>query len=361
MKEKIDKKHKVLKYKDRHTLEVLLKRGTSKKEIADEIGVSLSTIYKEIKKGLYTYKDTMWNDVQGYSCDIAQDKTNYNVSSRGSKLKIEDDIKQANYIEKLIVEEKYSPQGALYKVEKERSALGFTAEIKSVNTIYSYIDKGVFLSLSRSDLPCHKKYKKKKTKKIVIHRKKEKGYSIEDRPKEADDREIFGHWEGDTVKPCHGDKTALLVLSERKSRIHILEKLKSASSKEVCAALKRLERKTGANFYKIFKSITFDNGSEFSDYKNMEKATRRKSKRFDVYFAHPQAPQERGTNENNNKLIRRWLPKGVRFAEVSTKDIKKLQRWISEYPRRILNGKSSLDIFNKELEELGIPPGKVCL
>ena len=156
------------------------------------------------------------------------------------------------------------------------------------------------------------------------------GESIEQRPEEIDEREEFGHWEGDTVY--------------------------SGKAETVVKALDALERKLGARrFRAIFKSITFDNGTEFAAAEELERScVNKRLPRTKVYFCHPYSSWERGTNENTNGMIRRRFPKGTNFAAVTNAQIAQAENWINNYPRKILGYKSSEIVFRECLRELGI-------
>ena len=101
------------------------------------------------------------------------------------------------------------------------------------------------------------------------------------------------------------------------------------------------ERKYGKRFYIKFKTITFDNGAEFMDYEGMEKSCLKKGNRTKIYYAHPYCSGERGTNENNNRMIRRWIPKGTLIDDISKEFIKQIENWINNYPRAMFDYKSS--------------------
>lgn len=170
-------------------------------------------------------------------------------------------------------------------------------------------------------------------------------------------RESFGHWEMDCLVGKLTNRKTALVLTERKTRFEIVERLKAHTTSEVVKALNRIEKKMGSAFYKVFKSITVDNGVEFKDVIGMEKALRRKAKRTDIYYCHPRSPNERGSNENANILLRRFsgLEKGSNFDKTLTyRTCKDAQFWINTYPRGILNGKCSMELFNQELDSLNI-------
>ncbi len=105
----------------------------------------------------------------------------------------------------------------------------------------------------------------------------------------------------------------------------------------------------------IFKSITFDNGTEFAAAEELERSCVNKNlPRTKVYFCHPYSSWERGTNENTNGMIRRRFPKGTNFAAVTNAQIVQAENWINNYPRKILGYKSSEIVFRECLRELGI-------
>lgn len=225
-------------------------------------------------------------------------------------------------------------------------------EAMSLRTLYRYIDNGIFLKLTNKDLPIKSK-KKKHNKKVQVQKRATAGESIENRPKEIEKREIFGHWEMDTVKGKRGvTKSCMLVLTERKTRDEIVIKLKDQGAASVVDALDRLERKWGDMFYKVFRSITVDNGVEFSDYEGMERSALKEEKRTFVFYCHPYSSWERGTNENNNRLIRRHIPKGVDFEDTTDEEIKYIETWINNYPRGIFDFKTSAELFDEELQKL---------
>ena len=133
-----------------------------------------------------------------------------------------------------------------------------------------------------------------------------------------------------------GSGASLLVLSERKCRQEIIIKMPSKTQESVISALNDLEGKYRKRFKETFKTVTVDNGSEFLNYKGMELSTRDALKeRFKIYYAHPYSSWERGTNENINKMIRRFIAKGVDIGRISKKQIKYIETWINNYPRRI--------------------------
>ena len=237
-------------------------------------------------------------------------------------------------IEKMIKEEKKSPEVVAYELANE-GVLEVCAR-----TIRNYIYDGNVFDLSEDDMIYNKKHKtKNKNRRIAKHTPPEK--SIEYRPKEANNRSEYGHWEGDLVIGKRKKGNVLLTFTERMTREEIIIKIKGKNSKYVVKAINALERKYGKRFYSKFKTITFDNGVEFMDYEGMEKSCLKKGNRTKIYYVHPYCSGERGSNENNNRLIRRWIPKGTSIDEIRKEFIQKIEDWINNYPRAIFDYKSS--------------------
>lgn len=341
---------KNLTWNDRLQIERYLKQKMRVAEIAKRLHVVRSTIYKELKRGAYERLDGQtWKVETAYSPDIAQERYNSLKSNRGPQLKIGKDIALANYIEQKIAHDHYSPAAALADIR--RNGLKFSTTICKA-TVYSYIRKGVFLNLSYSDLPCKGSYKKRKYSHIKASRPAA-GESIENRP-DITDREEFGHWEMDSVIGKSRTKPILLVLSERKTRYELIIKLQDKTTKSVVAALNKIERKYKTKFPEIFKSITVDNGCEFANCNGIQQSILRKSVRTKLYYCHPYSAYERGTNENINKMIRRFFPKGTDFRREPPGYIRAVQTWINNYPREILGFQSASELFNNELHKLSI-------
>ena len=158
----------------------------------------------------------------------------------------------------------------------------------------------------------------------------------------------------DTVKGKRGvTKSCMLVLTERKTREEIIFKLKDQTAASVVEALNRLERKWSDLFAKIFRSITVDNGVEFSDYEGMEQSVLRSDeKRTHVFYCHPYSSWERGSNENQNRLIRRHAPKGEDFDDKQDHDIEYIETWINNYTRGIFDFRTSEELFGEELMKI---------
>lgn len=341
---------KHLSQNDRIKMETMLNSGHKVVEVAEYLHVHRSTIYREIKRGEYAHRNSDYTEETRYSSDLGQKNHDWNAQGKGRNIKIGNDRPLAEYIEGKIIEDKYSPEAALAAAAE--SGIEFTTSI-SVRTLYRYIDKGIFLKLTNKDLPVKGK-RKKHNKRVKVQKRASAGESIENRPDEVKDREIFGHWEMDTVKGKQGvTKSCMLVLTERKTRDEIIVKLPDQKAASVVEAIDRLERKWGDMFTKVFRSITVDNGVEFSDYEGLERSVLHEGeKRTFAFYCHPYSSWERGSNENNNRLIRRHIPKGEDFDEKQDRDIEYIENWINNYPRGIFGFKTSAQLFEEEIRKL---------
>lgn len=341
---------KHLSQNDRIKMETMLNSGHKVVEAAEYLHVHRSTIYREIKRGEYTHRNSDYTEETRYSSDLGQKNHDWNAQGKGRNIKIGNDRPLAEYIEGKIIEDKYSPEAALAAAAE--SGIEFTTSI-SVRTLYRYIDKGIFLKLTNKDLPVKGK-RKKHNKRVRVQKRASAGESIENRPDEVKDRENFGHWEMDTVKGKQGvTKSCMLVLTERKTRDEIIVKLPDQKAASVVEAIDRLERKWGDMFTKVFRSITVDNGVEFSDYEGLERSVLHEGeKRTFAFYCHPYSSWERGSNENNNRLIRRHIPKGEDFDEKQDRDIEYIENWINNYPRGIFGFKTSAQLFEEEIRKL---------
>ena len=154
----------------------------------------------------------------------------------------------------------------------------------------------------------------------------------------------------DSIMGCKGSKKTLLVLTERLTRMGFITLLPDHTAASVVRAINGLERRFGKLFYKMFKSITVDNGCEFQDFEGIELSHRRKGKRTIVFFCHPYSAYERGSNENMNRIVRRFFPKGTSFDNVRPEDIRKAEQWLNNYPRKILGWKSAAMLFDCEVQ-----------
>lgn len=158
----------------------------------------------------------------------------------------------------------------------------------------------------------------------------------------------------DTVRGKQGvSKTCLLVLTERKTRNEIIRKMPDGKARSVVAELDKLEKRLGGLFQKLFKTITVDNGVEFADYAGMKRSLLHPgTDRTKIYYCHPYSSYERGSNENANKLIRRHIPKGKNTDRYSHQQIRYIQDWINNYPRKLHGWRTAGELFRVEVAQI---------
>lgn len=316
---------------ERHTLETLLKMKISVSDIAKQLNRHRSTIYKEINKGMCQQMDYDLKVHNVYLYDVAQRKYEELSHHKGRKRKLNPDDPFLQEVSYWILKKKYSPEAALYKIQDKKLC---------VKSVYNYVHAGFMKDVNVMSLP----YARPKKKKIedVEKRQFKRGRSIEERPELIKQRNEYGHWEMDTVYSSKDDLTCLLVLSERMTREELVFRIKDRTTSSVIRALDRYERQIGSPaFRNKFRTITCDNGMEFADWHSIERSCRTKGNRTVTYFCHPYCSSERATNENINRMIRRWIPKGDDIGLYSPREIQQIQDWINDYPRKIFKGMSA--------------------
>ena len=310
--------------------------------IANKIGCSAATICRELKKGNYSRLDQHKGiTVSSYDPFFSQSVTNKNKKRSHYKYKInKNDIELKRIID--LLNQGCNPITAIHEYQRIYKTKCPICE----KTIYNYFNRGL-LKLKRGMInPFKKKRKVNNYPKMV-----QKGKNISERPFKPEDRSEFGHWEGDLVVGKHnGGKECLFTLIERQTRYYLAFIIPDKQSSSVVEALNTIESTIGTNkFKKCFKSITFDNGTEFRDFKGLETSLNKNDHRVDVYYANSYHSWERGSNERGNRMIRKIYPKGTSFNRVTKKDIIKATNKINHTIRKIL-GKVSA---SEKIKQLG--------
>ena len=167
--------------------------------------------------------------------------------------------------------------------------------------------------------------------------------SIRERPAEAEDRAVPGHWEGDLL--CGSNNSQIATLVERHTRLVMLVRVPSKDTKTVINALIRQAHKLPRELY---KSLTWDRGKEMADHKRFTLATDIK-----VYFCDPQQPWQRGSNENTNGLLRQYFPKGMDLSNVHQNRLNAVARRLNERPRETLNFRTPAERFSQCVASTG--------
>lgn len=312
---------------DRVRIEVLLREGYKQIEIAKKIGVNRSTISREIKiRGTPT----------GYHATQAEINYRFKRRKCHPKRKIEETPIGTHVLEKIRLG--WSPETISGRLKLEVE-LGLRIKDEYVNpeSIYKFIyesDYGkrekLYEYLRRGKKHRSKKHGRKSQKTTIPNR-----VFIEMRAKEIDQRKTVGHWEGDTIH--YPEKRGVNSLVERKARFVILTKLERRTSEQTVQAV--IE---GLRNYKA-KSLTLDNGSENVLYEVISRALD-----LNVFFCHPYHSWEKGSNENMNGLVRKYLPRRTDLSTVTQEDLDDIAEELNNRPRKILGFHTPQEVLEAE-------------
>ena len=319
--------------------------------IANYIGVHKSTISRELRKRIKSKIMIRTGHIKNkpYNATDAQNDYIFKRGLSKGEYVLRKYPKMAKYIEDKIKIDKWSPDVIVGYMEKHNifNRDGFTHI--TVPTIYNAIRLHII------DVKLEDTRRMKYNPKYEYHEEKQVSdsklpYSIDKRPDYIENRLIFGHFELDTVLGKKAGKhECLMTLTERKTRFEIIFKLKCKTADEVVNKFNQIKDFMKSNYNKIFKSITTDNGSEFSHFLEIIKDTKTQ-----IYFCHPYCSGEKGTNEKNNSMIRYFIPKGSLIENYSNQDINNIANWMNNYPRKILDYKTPLEALLEEFNDKNI-------
>ena len=304
---------------DRAKIESMLEFNFTLSKIAKKLSRHRSTIFRELKRhptGIYS----SWAN----QIDYESRKKNCGRKRLLDKLNL-----RSLVVDKL--EKGWSPQQISGRLKLEKLFISHEAIYQFIyndkyckeNKIYQYLRQG----------------KRKRTKRYGRRTKGSKiinRISIEKRPKYIDQRIEFGHWEGDSIVSA-GRKSFLNTLVERKTRYLVASILKDHTSSETSKAIS-----LSLECFKP-KIITFDNGLEFAKHEYIAKELS-----TNIYFCHPYSSFERGTNENTNGLIRRYLPKRKSFSGLTQDDLNDIVWELNNRPRKCLGYKTPTEALQSE-------------
>jgi len=327
-------KNSRLTHKERVQIETLLGENKSKSYIAKTLKRARSTITREVNKWVHKKTDKYDADLAHWNAkDDYLNKRNLDKISTYPLLKI--------YVYRSLLSE-WTPEQIAGKIKLEYP----NDPIMSISheSIYRHIYTRPQASLNKKLIKLLVR-KKKRRKRI----KKKRGggskilnqISIDNRPKHIDLREEIGHWEGDLIIGKN-HKSAIGTIVERKTRYTLIIKLESKKAGEVAEKFSEILNKLNHIFK---KSMTYDNGIEMARHERITKNTGMK-----IYFAHPYSSWERGTNENTNGLIRRYLPKGTDFNLIDEKTLMRIQQKLNNRPRKIIAYRTPQEMMDLELK-----------
>ncbi len=330
-----------LSFKERKVIErvwnanCLLKHPKSVDAIAKQLGLSTSTLRRELFRGggLYhctigTKKKLMYTT---YSAQLAEDQYRLNLAQKGPRQKMTNKIEE-ELKKEMDPKGTVSPETALHNLHLRG------IETPSLRTIYNHIHSGA-LGIDATWLPYnkHRRRMQRREKRVGVYSRE--GCLIDDVPTNQLSREEFGTWEMDTVVSKQGCKGGVLVLIERMTRYYIVCKLRSITQSEVHRQLRRLMRHGSL---KTVKAVITDNGCEFLDHDKLKRLFS-----ANVYYTHVYSSWEKGSVENANAILRRFFPKGTDFTQVPPRDIAFAQTQINNIYRRVsLKGQTAHEAFS---------------
>ena len=299
-------------------------KGYSYRKIAELLGRNASTVSRELRRNC-----THMYDIPTYYPHTAQRKSNLRRSycHRGMFW----DKEVLEYIDEKL-QQTWSPE----QISKTPCGM----KMPSFKTIYRWIDERYLRSTLKN-----LRRKGKTRKRLGNGGRFTTGKSIRKRAKEVYKRKEFGHWEADTVVSGQGkSKTCFATLAERKTRYYIAVKIPDRTGRSMADAMIKVlsELPRGA-----VKTITCDRGSEFADWRRIEKELH-----CDMYFADPYCAWQKGTNENLNGLLREFYPKGRNLSRVSPTTLKRNLALINARPKKVLGFQKPVDLFDASIQNL---------
>jgi IS30 family transposase len=314
------KKYTQLSRRERQQLFHLLTMGRSIDKIASRLGRHRSTLYREIDRNGTRY---------GYFPIQAQEK--YESRKKQERpCKLQSDLALYEYVIRKL-KKGWSPEQISGRIRFKKKPFYACPE-----SIYRYIYRE-----NNKELYHYLPYKKPKRKRWFARKVRACRYGeirlITHRPEVIDSRETFGHWEGDSIE-FRGTKTkTIATVVERKSRVMALTKNEQIRSEIVMGNIKRI-------FLTVPKkaryTLTFDLGSEFADYRQIENNLDCR-----VYYCEVKSPWQKGTNENTNGRLRRYLPRDIDIASVTQDDLDRLARRLNRTPRKCLGFQTPREVF----------------
>lgn len=312
-----------------------LAAGLSMREIAVTLGRAPSTISREIKRH---------GGVISYRAAVADEQA-WNWAKRPKLCRLAGNTTLRQAVAKKLALE-WSPEQISGWLKAEYP------DNKDMHVSHETIYRSLFIQargVLKKDLQKHLRtgrvFRQSKTQNLngLPRRRIIDAISISERPAEVEDRAVPGHWEGDLISGSNNTHIATLV--ERHSRFTMLVKVDGKDTKSVVSALTKQVKKLPAE---LRRSLTWDRGLELANHKQFSIATDVK-----VYFCDPRSPWQRGTNENTNRLLRQYFPKGTNLAMHSQQKLNAVAKRLNQRPRKTLEFKTPADKLNECVASTG--------
>jgi IS30 family transposase len=303
--------------RERRRLAMLHSMNLPISEIARRLRRHRSTLYRELSRN---------RDKGYYWPGVAHQKARQRHPRKRLKLKQYPQLR--DYVSTHL-QCGWSPEQIAGRLRLERQPVSLCHE-----SIYRYI--------YRYKLTYHRYLTQQKPQRGIRYKQRKQTYYIVSRQlkcrsKEVETRQTFGHWEGDTLRFRKCRRTCVTSLVERKSLLVLLKHNQNAKSETVMNNIKVLLCNTPR---KIWQSITFDQGSEFAQSWTVERCSRAK-----VYYAQPHSPWQRGTNENTNRRLRRYLPRQMQLKQLTQPVLDNIATKMNNTPRKCLGFLTPKEVY----------------
>lgn len=315
---------------ERQRIEKYLKQKKSFRFIANKLDRSVGSVFEEVKsnsvKGVYTAKKTHFKAYQ----------KRWRSKLQCMKVSMDPDLKK--FVIDSMVNENQSPEGISGRLKNVEKGIQYA----SPKAIYNFVRSPNGRQIERHlySKAVHKKGGPKRDMPVTIDGR----ITIDKRPKHVENRIEFGHYEGDFIESGKDGKGSLLVIVERKTRYSFIKYLEDKSTKNVNQIVDELLSDN------IVKSLTVDNDISLQKHEELSElidAT--------IYFCHPQCPHEKGTIENRNKAIRRYIKKKTDLSSFSKEYISEVERKLRYRFMKCLDYKTPREMFEREIQKTKIP------
>jgi transposase, IS30 family len=318
---------------ERGKLDWMVKQGMSHQAMARELGCHRTSVLRELRRN---------SGPNGYEAQAAQERYEKRRKACRPATKLAADSALRDYVAEKIAEEQWTPElvaGRLVQDYPDSPDMRVCHE-----TIYQAIyQDGHYLDMLGPELPQARPKRrprgqgKKRRAPSIAHR-----VPISERPAAVDARNEIGHWEGDTVVGKQQDGFAV-TLVERTSRLLAAAKTETKAAQEVQRAVINALQDRPTSWV---RTITFDNGTEFAGHQNVARELG-----VSIYFADPYSACQRGSNEQVNGLIRRYLPKNTRFSTLTQEHLDHIVEKINNRPRKCLGYRTPNEVFQQQREQ----------
>jgi IS30 family transposase len=319
---------------ERKRIERFLRKGKSLRFISSKLGRSLSAVSDEIRV----------NRVNGtYDAEKAEAKARLRrQNSKVQCMKVAMDIDLKRFVTENMLDDQ-SPEAISGRIREVRTDLQYV----STKAIYKFIwsPHGRKIEKHLYSRSVHKKSGPKRGTSVSIDGRT----MIDDRPKKVDSRGEFGHYEGDFIESGKDGTGSLLVLVERKTRYPFLKYLEDRTTEKVNKAVKEM---LGSN---PIESLTIDNDISFQKHKELSKLIE-----ADIYFCHPQSPHEKGTIENRNKAIRRYVKKRCDLSKLPKELFSFVEETLRNKYMKCLNYRTPRESFKEETAKIDMKKTADC-